>query len=61
MIVVLTWDNPTMTYGIDTVQAAAEAVNRDLNPGVSDIILPTAPQGSRGTRDERVPAPPALS
>jgi beta-lactamase class A len=30
-IVVLTQDNPTMAYGIDTIQAIATAVNRDLN------------------------------
>jgi beta-lactamase class A len=31
-IVVLTQDNPTMDYGIDTIEAIAEAINRDLNP-----------------------------
>jgi hypothetical protein len=30
-IVVLTQDNPSMPYGIDTIEAIAEAVNRDLN------------------------------
>jgi beta-lactamase class A len=30
-IVVLTQDNPSMSYGIDTIEAIAEAVNRDLN------------------------------
>jgi hypothetical protein len=28
--VVLTQDNPTMTYGIDTIEAIATVVNRDL-------------------------------
>jgi hypothetical protein len=32
-IVVLTQDNPTMAYGIATIEAAANAMNRDLNPG----------------------------
>jgi beta-lactamase class A len=32
-IVVLTQDNPTMAYGVDTVEAIAEAVNRDLRLG----------------------------
>ena len=31
-IVVLTQDNPTMTYGIDTIQAVARVINRNLNP-----------------------------
>lgn len=31
-IVVLTQDNPTMWYGIDTIQAIAKVINRDLNP-----------------------------
>ena len=34
MIVMLTMDNPTMAYGIDTIQGAAEVINRELNPGV---------------------------
>ncbi|MGO8885396.1 MAG: serine hydrolase [Streptosporangiaceae bacterium] len=29
-IVILTKNNPTMDYGIDTIQAAAEVINRDL-------------------------------
>jgi beta-lactamase class A len=32
-IVVLTQDNPTMAYGVATVEAIAEAVNRDLRLG----------------------------
>lgn len=58
MIVVLTWDNPTMTYGVETVEDVAEVINRDLNPGVSSVIPPAAPQQSWGTPDEPVPAPP---
>ena len=30
-IVVLTQDNPTMSYGIDTIASIARAINRDLN------------------------------
>jgi beta-lactamase class A len=55
-IVVLTEDNPTMAYGVSTVERIAEAVNRDLNPGntarVPASVIPPAQQ----TPDEPVPA-----
>lgn len=47
-IVVLTEDNPTMAYGVSTVERIAEAVNRDLNPGavarVPAAVIPVAQQ-----------------
>jgi beta-lactamase class A len=47
-IVVLTQDNPTMAYGVSTVERIAEAVNRDLNPGavarVPAAVIPVAQQ-----------------
>ena len=54
-IVVLTEDNPTMAYGVSTVEAIARAVNRDLNPGAIarvslSVILP-----SQQTPDEPAP------
>jgi hypothetical protein len=55
MIVMLTMDNPTMAYGIDTIQGAAEVINRELNPGVTDIVPPASPAPSWGTPDEPVP------
>jgi beta-lactamase class A len=55
-IVVLTRNNPTMTYGVDTVQGVAEVINRDLNPGVTNVIPPSAPYPSWGTPDELIPA-----
>ncbi len=61
MIVVLTWDNPTMTYGVDTVQAVAEVINHELNPGVTAVIPASKPQKSWGTPDEQIPAPPGGS
>jgi Beta-lactamase enzyme family len=57
MIVVLTWNNPTMTYGVNTVQAVAQVINRALNPGATSVIPPTKPYPSWGTPDEQIPAP----
>ena len=57
MIVVLTWNNPTMTYGVDTVQAVAEVINRALNPGVTAVIPASRPYPSWGTPDEQIPTP----
>jgi Beta-lactamase enzyme family len=57
MIVVLTWDNPTMTYGVNTVQAVAEVINRQLNPGVTAVIPASKPYPSWGTPDEQIPTP----
>lgn len=55
-IAVLTRGNPSMPYGIDTIQDVAEVINRDLNPGVKAVILPSAPYPSWGTPDEKIPA-----
>jgi len=57
-IVVLTKNNPTMTYGVDTVQAVAEVINRDLNPGVTAVIPPSEPYPSWGIPDEQIPGWP---
>ena len=54
MIVVLTADNPSMTYGVDTVQDIAEVINRDLNEGVTAVIPASAPYPSWGTPDEQI-------
>jgi hypothetical protein len=56
MIVVLTMDNPTMAYGVDTVQDVAEVINRALNPGATSVIPAATPSRSWGTPDERLPA-----
>ena len=54
-IVVLTRDNPDMAYGVDTVQDVAEVINHELNPGVSDVVAPSARFPSWGIPDERIP------
>ncbi|WP_369245873.1 serine hydrolase [Streptomyces sp. R41] len=44
-IVVLSHDNPTMAYGIRTIERIAQAVHRGLNPGRGAIQSPT-PEGA---------------
>jgi beta-lactamase class A len=58
-IVVLSMDNPTMAYGITTVEAIARVIHRDLNPTVKAVIPPSTPSPGWGTPDERIPALPA--
>jgi beta-lactamase class A len=55
MIVVLTDDNPTMAYGVNTVQAVAEVINHALNPGAAPVIPAATPNGSWGRPDEQIP------
>ena len=55
-IVVLTQDNPTMTYGIDTVEAIAMAINHDLNPAATSRVPSSEFSSSWGTPDESIPA-----
>jgi hypothetical protein len=55
-IVVLTQDNPTMTYGISTIQRAARVIHRQLNPAGTALLPPPAPSPSWGHPDEHIPA-----
>jgi hypothetical protein len=55
-IVVLTQDNPTMTYGIDTIEAIAKVINRDLNPAAKSRVPSSTSSMSWGTPDEPIPA-----
>jgi hypothetical protein len=55
-LVVLTQDNPSMPYGITTVEAIARVINRDLNPGAGARVPPSRPFPSWGTPDERIAA-----
>jgi hypothetical protein len=59
-IVVLSMNNPTMSYGITTVEAIARVIHRDLNPTVKAVIPLSAPNPAWGTPDERIPALPAI-
>ena len=59
-IVVLTQNNPTMTYGIRTIEAIARVIHRDLNSGTTSIIPPSQISPSWGTPDEFIPALPGI-
>jgi hypothetical protein len=59
-IVVLSMDNPTMSYGITTVEAIARVIHRDLNPTAKTVIAPSAPNPAWGMPDELIPALPAI-
>ena len=56
MIVVLTDDNPTMAYGVNTVQDVAEVINHALNPGAASVIPAATPNSSWGKPDEQIPS-----
>ena len=59
-IVMLSMNNPTMSYGITTVEAIARIIHRALNPTVKAVIPLSAPNPAWGTPDERIPALPAI-
>jgi beta-lactamase class A len=56
---ILTYDNPSEQYGINTVQAIAEAANHDLNaglPAAGTALAPTTlPRLLQGRPDEVLP------
>lgn len=52
---ILTYDNPSMAYGIYTIEGAAEAIHRALNPGKRSVIPRSTPNPSWGIPDETIP------
>jgi beta-lactamase class A len=62
MIVVLTDGDPTMGYGVDTIQRIAEVIHRDLNSGhrrtrtIAPMVIPMVQQ----IPDEILPPLPAV-
>ncbi len=54
-IVVLTHSNPTMAYGIETIEDAAVAIHRALNPTTTDVIPRSKPNPTWGIPDEPIP------
>jgi hypothetical protein len=56
MIAVLTDNNPSMAYGVDTVQDIAEVINHELNPGAKSVIPAATPNRTWGKPDEQIPA-----
>jgi hypothetical protein len=52
LIACLTYGNPSMEYGIDTIEDAAEVIHRDLNPGKHATIPPSEDFPSWGIPDE---------
>jgi hypothetical protein len=55
IIVALTEDNPTMAYGITTIQRVAEVIHRQLNPAATTFVPASGPAPSWGTPDEQIP------
>jgi Beta-lactamase enzyme family len=55
LIVALTEDNPTMAYGITTIQRVAEVIHRQLSPAATAFLPAPGPAPSWGTPDEQIP------
>jgi beta-lactamase family protein len=53
-IAMLTHANPSMAYGIHTIEDTAEAIHRDLNPGTQNVIPPSVPNPTWGIPDEHI-------
>jgi len=54
-IAFLTHANPSMAYGIDTIEDAVQPIHRDLNPGSQSAIPESTPNPTWGIPDEPIP------
>jgi len=52
---ILSHDNPSMSYGVTTVERAARVVHRDLNPGQQTAINLSEPAPTWGISDKSAP------
>jgi hypothetical protein len=54
-IVMLTHSNPSMAYGIETIEDVAQRIHSDLNPAAQNVIPESVPNPTWGIPDERIP------
>jgi Beta-lactamase enzyme family len=55
LIVLLTYGNPSMAYGINTIEGAAKTIHALLNPGRHTTVPASTPNPTWGIPDETVP------
>jgi len=55
MIAMLTYNNPTMAYGVSTIENAATVIHTLLNPGERASVPRSTPNSSWGRPDETIP------
>ncbi len=55
IIAMLTHANPSMSYGIETIEDVARVIHRRLNPGQRSVIGESLPSPSWGIPDEPIP------
>jgi beta-lactamase class A len=53
-IVMLTYNNPSMAYGVDTIEGAAQVIHALLNPGKRAAVAPSVPTPAWGIPDEPI-------
>ncbi len=54
LITMLTYDNPSMDYGIDTIEGVAEVIHHQLNPGEPASVARSEPSPAWGRPDENI-------